>query len=324
MTQPANRPTAPAVPAPDAPGQGAPRSQDAGGGAAPAKAALIDLLFALADDELIAGHRASEWTGVAPYLEEDVAFSSIAQDEVGHGALLYQLLADLGCGGGDPDALAFGREAGAFRNAILLERPNGDWAAEIARHFLYSEYEAVLWAAVAGSPYEPLAAAAARIAREEAYHQAHFRHWVVELARAGGEARQRLEAALGEALPLAEGFFEPLEDEAGAARWRGAGTGELRERWLEAVRQVLAEAGLEPVLERLAAAPGAGGPVPAEAGPTPGGPGTGGASSAAGPVAGGAGGGAGLGGRRGRHSPALTALLEEMTSVYRSDPSAEW
>lgn len=267
---------------------------------------LAPLLFALADDELIAGHRASEWTGVAPYLEEDVAFSSIAQDEVGHGALLYQLLADLGYAGGDPDALAFGRGPEAFRNAILLEQPNGDWAAEIARHFLYSEYEGVLWPAVARSPYEPLAAAAARIAREEAYHQAHFRQWVVELGCAGGEARDRLAAALARALPLAAGFFEPLEDEEQAARWRGTSLSELRRQWWAEVHQVLEEAGLAAVL-----------PVDPAGGP-----------ATTGDAAGADGGprvdSEGLGGRRGRHSPALAALLDEMTSVYRSDPGAEW
>ncbi|EKP95011.1 1,2-phenylacetyl-CoA epoxidase subunit PaaC [Thermaerobacter subterraneus] len=282
----------------------------AGAAAAGADPGLVALLFALADDELIAGHRASEWTGVAPYQEEDVAFSSIAQDEVGHSALLYQLLADLGQGGGDPDALAFGRDPADFRNAILLEQPNGDWAAEIARHFLYSEYEAVLWPALARSPYEPLAAAAARVAREEAYHQAHFRQWVVELGRAGGEARERLAPALTRALALAAGFFEPVEGEEQAARWRGASLEELRRLWWAAVRQVLEEAGLaEPVLGQ----PGPGEP----AGVEPADPGMGGGPAAAGIER-------GLGGRRGHHSPALETLLAEMTLVYRSDPAAEW
>ncbi|ADU52215.1 phenylacetate-CoA oxygenase, PaaI subunit [Thermaerobacter marianensis DSM 12885] len=288
--------------------------------------ALVALLFALADDELIAGHRASEWTGVAPFLEEDVAFSSIAQDEVGHGALLYQLLADLGHGGGDPDALAFGRGPDGFRNAILLEQPNGDWAAEIARHFLYNEYEGVLWPAVAGSPYEPLAAAAARIAREEAYHRAHFRQWVVELGRAGGEARDRLAAALARVLPLAAGLFEPLEHEDRAAHWRGITLAELQAAWRAEVGKVLEQAGLAG-----AAAGRAGGvagmqpTAPQMAALTQGGdrdaavdqrgvdePGW----EEAGPE--------GLGGRQGRHSPALRELLDEMTSVYRSEPGAEW
>ena len=320
----------------------------AGGGPVPqppaTDAALHALLLALADDELIAGHRASEWTGVAPFLEEDVAFSSIAQDEVGHAALLYRLLADLGHGGGDPDALAFGRGPEAFRNAVLLEAPNGDWAAEIARHFLYSEYEAVIWPALANSPYAPLAAAAARIAREEAYHRAHFRQWVVALGRAGGEARDRLRRALARALPLAAGFFEPLEDEDRAAYWRGITLAELEARWRAEVHQVLKQAGLAEDGSDGSDRRRGPGTEPGDAGPGSAGgfAGPGAATSegapvqqatdgkVAGPPAGAAEGGGpgagrpGFGGRRGQHSPALAQLLEEMTSVYRSEPGAAW
>src|SRR5918994_535549 len=95
------------------------------GGLVPCPPSLRSLVLAVADDELVIGHRHSEWTGFAPHLEEDVAFSSIAQDEIGHAAALYGLLARLD--DTDADAIALGRDAGEYRSAILCERPNRDW-----------------------------------------------------------------------------------------------------------------------------------------------------------------------------------------------------
>ena len=97
--------------------------------------ALVAYLLAWADDELMLGHRDSEWTGVAPQLEEDVAFSSIAQDEIGHAALVYGLVA--GLTGDDADRLALRRPVEEYRHAALLEQLNGDWAFTIARHLFY-------------------------------------------------------------------------------------------------------------------------------------------------------------------------------------------
>src|SRR6476659_8243821 len=97
--------------------------------------ALHELLLALADDEFVTGYANSEWTGIAPVLEEDIAFSSLAQDELGHARLFYQLLAELSrC---DLDALAYGRAPSGFRNAQLVERARGDWAYSVSRQFLY-------------------------------------------------------------------------------------------------------------------------------------------------------------------------------------------
>lgn len=97
--------------------------------------ALEPVLLALADDDLIIGHRHSEWTGWAPHIEEDIAFSSIAQDEIGHANLYFNLLAELK--GVPADRIALGREASDYTNAIICERPNRDWAYTISRHFLY-------------------------------------------------------------------------------------------------------------------------------------------------------------------------------------------
>lgn len=118
------------------------------------RAALVDFLYQLADDELCLGHRDSEWLGLAPDIEEDVAFSSVAQDEVGHATYCFSLLHDLG--EEDPDRIAFAREVKRWRNAVLLERPNGDWAYSIARHFLYDVFDDIRLEALTKSSYRPL------------------------------------------------------------------------------------------------------------------------------------------------------------------------
>ena len=107
---------------------------------APPIPGLDELLLAMADDEFVIGFSDSEWTGIAPLLEEDVAMSSLAQDELGHAAALYDLLS--GVIGGDRDAIAYDRDPDAFRHARLLDHGRGDWAMTIARRFLYETADA--------------------------------------------------------------------------------------------------------------------------------------------------------------------------------------
>jgi ring-1,2-phenylacetyl-CoA epoxidase subunit PaaC len=102
---------------------------------------LVSLLLSLGDDELVIGHRHSEWTGFAPHIEEDVAFSSIAQDEIGHAAALYAIAAAIT--DDDPDRIALGREQSEYRSAIICERSNRDWAFTLARHWLYDHADAI-------------------------------------------------------------------------------------------------------------------------------------------------------------------------------------
>ncbi len=108
---------------------------------------LEDLLLALADDEFVIGFIDSEWTGIAPMLEEDIATSSISQDELGHATALYGLLAELT--GRDPDAIAYDRAPEEFRHCRLLDHPRGDWAFTIARRYLYETADAVRLEALA-------------------------------------------------------------------------------------------------------------------------------------------------------------------------------
>ena len=139
----------------------------------------VQLLLALADDELILGWRNSEWTGIAPSLEEDVAFSSIAQNEIGHARALYELAArELGT---DADALAFDRSLDEYRSAPLVELRRLEWARTIARHWLYETADAIRLEALRASDDPELAGIAAKIDREEVYHRIHAEMWVDRL-----------------------------------------------------------------------------------------------------------------------------------------------
>ena len=142
----------------------------------------VDLLLELADDELILGWRNSEWTGIAPFLEEDVAFSSIAQNEIGHARALYELAAaDLGT---TADELAFDRNPDQYRCAPLVEfHFVPDWASTVARHFLYETADAVRIEALKDSGDHVLAGIAAKIDREEIYHRIHAEMWIDRLGQ---------------------------------------------------------------------------------------------------------------------------------------------
>jgi ring-1,2-phenylacetyl-CoA epoxidase subunit PaaC len=201
---------------------------------------LENLLLATADDEFVFWD--SEWTGIAPVLEEDVAFASLAQDEIGHAQALYRLLADLE--GGDPDTIAFGRAPEEYRHARLLDHPRTDWAFSVARRFLYDTADAVRLDALVASAYAPLAEVVAKMRREETYHLRHMHAWVERLATGGEEPRARLAAALERLWPDALCVLAGIE---GEDRLVEAGIlaeplAALRRRWL---------AGLTPELQRL-------------------------------------------------------------------------
>lgn len=247
--------------------------------------ALTDLLFQLADDELFLGHRDSEWLGIAPGIEEDVAFSSVSQDEVGHALFFLERLAELG--ETDPDTLAFTRQAEERRNASLLEQPNGDWAYTIARHYFYDVFDDVRLVALSNSSYDPLARAVAKIRREEYYHLLHFELWFTRLGAAGGEAHQRLETAVAAIWPEIGGLFSLGAYEEDLVRHGiiPIGSVELRRRWVERVRPKFAQAGLT---------------WPGEM-PDP-----------------------FLDGRQGEHTEYRPELITTMSEVYRIDPNTKW
>ena len=176
------------------------------------EAPLSALLLSMADDEVVIGWSDSEWTGIAPLLEEDVAMSSLAQDELGHAAALYDLLAAVT--GGDRDAIAFDRAPADHRHARLLDHGRGDWAMTIARRALYETADAVRLEALVGGTWLPLAELAAKMQREERYHAMHVGAWLDRLAAADGEPRRRLVEALTQLGPDAGTVFTPIEGEA--------------------------------------------------------------------------------------------------------------
>ena len=165
----------------------------------------VELLLTLADDELILGWRNSEWTGIAPFLEEDVAFSSIAQNEIGHARALYEIVArELGS---DADSVAFDRSPDEYRSAPLVELRRLEWARTIARHWLYETADAIRLEALKASDEAELAGIAAKIDREEVYHRIHAEMWVDRLL-ASDEGRPRLDEALDELWPYALGVLD--------------------------------------------------------------------------------------------------------------------
>ena len=248
-----------------------------------ARDAVADLLLRMADDELIIGHRNSEWTGLGPILEADIAFSSMAQDEIGHAQAYYRLLHDLGHP--DPDTLAFARPASEFRCSALVCLPRGDWAFSIVRQFLYDAAESVRLEALADSSYAPLAALVRKLRGEEKYHLLHGRTWLMKLGSATEDSHARMQAAVDELFPYALGLFEPTRHEAAlAARGIQPTEAALLEQWRRAAEPVIREAGLL---------------VPADATPA-------------------------LGGRAGKHPPALAELINDMQKVFRIDPGASW
>ena len=202
---------------------------------------LAELLLSMADDEFVIGFWDSEWTGIAPILEEDVAMSSVSQDEIGHAKALYEMLAELT--GDDADRIAFGRSAAEYRHAPLMNHPRTDWAFSIARRFLYETADAVRLESLAGSSYQPLADLAVKMRREETYHLLHFDLWLRRLTEGGSESRGRLSAAIAVLWTDAHAVFAPLAGEgallaAGVlpdpietlhARWRSRVAGRLEE-----------------------------------------------------------------------------------------------
>ena len=164
--------------------------------------AQVQQLLELADDELILGWRNSEWTGIAPFLEEDVAFSSIAQNEIGHARALYELAArELGT---TADELAFDRSPEEYRSCRLVELHFvPDWSRTIARHYLYEAADQVRIEALKESDDADVAGLAAKIDREEVYHRMHADMWLDRL-----RDEPRVQEALAELWPYALGVLD--------------------------------------------------------------------------------------------------------------------
>ncbi|HEY9005705.1 MAG TPA: 1,2-phenylacetyl-CoA epoxidase subunit PaaC [Ohtaekwangia sp.] len=247
--------------------------------------AIKELLYKIADDQLILGHRNSEWTGFGPLLEEDIAFSSMAQDKVGQSYALYQILHQLGEQA--PDTVAFTRNAQQFHNTIFVELPNGEYDFSLIRHFLFDTAEALRFEMLSNSSFQPLAELARKIKGELRYHTLHANTWIKRLGSATEESITRLQHSLDIALPYALGIFEesPYEQTL-ISEGIFAGEQVLLERWKLQVENSIHQTRLQlPSWQSIT------------------------------PI---------VGGRSGKHTEHLQPLLDEMSEVFRIDPLAEW
>jgi ring-1,2-phenylacetyl-CoA epoxidase subunit PaaC len=204
-----------------------------------------EYLLRLGDNALILGHRLSEWCGHGPALEEDIALSNIALDLIGQ-ATLWLGRAGVSEGAGrDADDLAYKRDVLDWRNCLLVEQPNGDFAVTIVRQFLFDCHHHALLEGLAGSRDAEVAAIAAKALKEVTYHRRHSGEWLIRLGDGTGESHARAQAALD----LLWGYsHELLEadavDEEMAARGIGIEPSGLKPAWDAMVTPVLAEATL--------------------------------------------------------------------------------
>ncbi len=248
--------------------------------------ATKELLYKMADDALIIGHRNSEWTGIGPMLEEDLAFSSMAQDKIGHAFALYNIL-HTAFGEADPDTLAFKRSEKDFRSAQFLELPIGEYDFSLIRHFLFDHAEHLRYDSLAQSTFQPLAQLAKKVKGEIKYHVMHADTFLKQLGKGSEESHARLQSAINYSWPYALGVFEPGAHEAELIS-TGTFIGEeaLKDLWLARVTPIIEAAGFS---------------VPATTQEQ-----------------------VVYGGRKGFHSEHLASLLAEMTEVTNIDIDAEW
>jgi ring-1,2-phenylacetyl-CoA epoxidase subunit PaaC len=253
---------------------------------------LVRFLVALADDEFVLGHRDSEWTGFAPILEEDIAFSNIAQDEMGHALVWYRIHEQLT--GKSPDWMGFERDWKQFLSCHFVSYPKGDFAYTVVRQYLFDEAEQVRLESLVSSSFLPIREAAQKILLEEGYHLLHSKGLVERLGDATEESHERMQKAVDQAFPQALGIFEELAHEqeliqAGVF----AGNAILRERWLERVIPTLTSATLKLPVERED------GKVTILCKPD-------------------------LGGRKSWQNENLKQLVHDLQSVYKMAPGGSW
>jgi ring-1,2-phenylacetyl-CoA epoxidase subunit PaaC len=246
---------------------------------------LFEYLLRLADDRLVLGHRLSEWCGHAPILEEDIALANIALDLIGQASALLKLAGEVEGKGRSDDALAYFRDAIEFRNAQLVELPNGDFATTIVRQFLFDAWDVLVLERLTASSNATLAGIAAKALKEAKYHLRHSAEWVRMLGDGTTESHLRAQRALDELWPYTTELFltDDIDRAVGAS---GAGTDAegLRPAWRQTVDRVFGEAALT---------------IPKD-GFTP------------------------RGGRTGRHTEHLGRMLADMQSLARAHPGASW
>lgn len=266
----------------------------------------LNYLLQLADNALIIGHRLSEWCGHGPILEQDIALTNTALDHLGQARSLYQYAAAMYAqlseaeqagafsnpslfGKGQTiteDFLAYFRDSWDFRNVLLAEQPNGDWAYTIARAFFYDNFTVLLYNALATGKDPAIAAIAEKSLKEASYHRRWSSEWVIRLGDGTEESHQKMQAAINDLWTYTGELFSPsTADLAMLEQGIGADLPLLKAPWLKTISEVLEEATLT---------------LPAEDAWMQ------------------------SGGKTGLHSEHLGYILAEMQYMQRTYPGMEW
>ena len=246
---------------------------------------LFETLLRLADDHLILGHRLSEWCGHAPMLEEDLAMPNIALDLIGQARALYAYAGQVEGKGRDEDKLAYLRLERDYKNLLLVERPNGDFAQTMLRQFYFSAFMVLFWKKACDSTDETLAGIAAKAVKESRYHLRHTAEWVIRLGDGTDESHARMLKASEALGPFVGELFESDEITTAAA---DAGyiplPADLRDAWTAQVTDICEQGTFEPKLDSYAQ----------------------------------------TGGRNGQHTEDMGFLLAELQYVQRTYPNMTW
>jgi ring-1,2-phenylacetyl-CoA epoxidase subunit PaaC len=238
-----------------------------------------------ADDALILGHRLSEWCGHAPAMEEDMALANMGLDLIGQARELYTYAAKVEAKGNDEDKFAYLRDVRQYRNLLLVEQPNGDFARTMTRQFFYAAFADLYWRAMMISRDATLAAIAAKAEKEFAYHVRHSSEWMIRLGDGTEESHRRAQTAVDDLWAFTGEMFSMDDAERGLIdAGIAVDPASLRPRWLKTVSDVLSEATLTmPQNDWMQ-----------------------------------------KGGRIGHHSEHLGHLLSELQSLQRTFPGAVW
>jgi ring-1,2-phenylacetyl-CoA epoxidase subunit PaaC len=237
-----------------------------------------------ADDALILGHRLSEWCGHAPMLEEDMALANMGLDLLGQARELYSYAAKVEGSGNDEDRFAYLRDVRQYRNLLLLEQPNGDFARTMVRQFFYAAFADLYWRAMMKSSDATLAAIAAKSEKESAYHLRHSSEWMVRLGDGTEESHARVQVAIDDLWAFTGEMFGADSERALIDAGIAIDAATLRAQWLKTVLSVVDEATLVlPKSDWMQ-----------------------------------------QGGRSGRHSEHLGHLLSELQSMQRTFPGVTW
>jgi ring-1,2-phenylacetyl-CoA epoxidase subunit PaaC len=249
------------------------------------QSALFEYVLRMSDDSLILSQRLSEWCGHGPILEEDIALTNISLDLLGQAISLYDLAGELEGAGRNHDQLAYLRYENEYKNVLLVEQPNGDFAMTILRQFFFDAFRLPLYEALMQSPIEQLAAIAAKSVKETRYHLKHTSEWVIRMGDGTEESHRRAQDAIDHLWRYtSELFYENEIDQTLQTEGKVPSLAAIHTQWLNTVSEVLNEATLQ---------------IPANNWKFD-------------------------GGREGRHSEHMGYLLADLQYMQRAYPNMEW